>query len=177
MNVAPDASQFHYSVMAAALRYIDERRGTRPSLDEIAGAAGLGAAQFRRAFSQWVGVDTNDCLAHLLPDHARRLLDDRFTALGTAGGADRPALRWEAMAPDELARRGKGLTIGWGWFDSPFGEVLAMGTERGLCGMAFAAELGRDRTLADMRGRWPAASVVIASRKSLSSRVLAFARD
>ncbi len=32
-----------------------------------------------------------------------------------------------------------------------------MGTGRGLSGMAFAAEHGRDATLADMRGRWPAA--------------------
>jgi AraC family transcriptional regulator of adaptative response/methylated-DNA-[protein]-cysteine methyltransferase len=152
MNAMPGAGQFNYGALAAALRYIDGRRGRRPSLDEIADAAGLSTGEFQRAFAQWAGVNGAHCLDHLLPGRARRLLAGRCAAERSG-----PELRWEAMPPAEYIRKGKGLTVSWGWFDSPFGEVLAMGTERGLCGMAFAAELGRDRTLADMRGRWPAA--------------------
>ncbi len=61
------------------------------------------------------------------------------------------------MSPGDFARGGAGLTIRWGWFTSPFGEVLAMGTDRGLCGMAFAAETGREAAMADLRARWPKA--------------------
>ena len=147
------------------LRYIEERRDEQPSLDEVAAAIGLSPAHFQRVFSQWVGVSPKRYLQHLTLDHAKRLLNDRFTVLDAtyASGLSAPSrlhdlfLRWEAMTPGEYARKGKDLTIEWDWFDSPFGEVLAMGTDRGLCGMAFSAEQGRDRTLADMRGRWPAA--------------------
>jgi AraC family transcriptional regulator of adaptative response/methylated-DNA-[protein]-cysteine methyltransferase len=165
MNIAPDAGQFQYDLMAAALRYIETRRDQQPSLEQVAAAIGLSPAHFQRVFSQWVGVSPKRYLQHLTLDHAKRLLDERFTVLDAtyASGLSAPSrlhdlfLRWEAMTPGEYARKGKGLVINWGWFDSPFGEVLAMGTDRGLCGAAFAAEHGRDRTLADMRGRWPAA--------------------
>jgi len=166
MNIAPDAGQFHYDLMAAALRYIETRREDQPSLDEVAAAIGLSPAHFQRVFSQWVGVSPKRYLQHLTLDHAKRLLRDRFSVLDAtyASGLSAPSrlhdlfLRWEAMTPGEYAQNGRGLTIAWGWFDSPFGETLAMGTDRGLCGMAFAAEQGRDRALADMRGRWPAAA-------------------
>ena len=64
------------------------------------------------------------------------------------------------MTPGEFARKGAGLTIRWDWFESPFGEMLAMGTTRGLCGIAFAAECGRDMAFADLAGRWPLATLV-----------------
>jgi AraC family transcriptional regulator of adaptative response/methylated-DNA-[protein]-cysteine methyltransferase len=35
-----------------------------------------------------------------------------------------------------------------------------MGTDRGLCGLAFAAETGPDAAMADLRRRWPKASFV-----------------
>jgi AraC family transcriptional regulator of adaptative response/methylated-DNA-[protein]-cysteine methyltransferase len=166
MNIAPDTREFHYDLMAAALRYIESRREDQPSLDQVAAAIGLSPAHFQRVFSQWVGISPKRYLQHLTLDHAKRLLKDRFTVLDAtyAAGLSAPSrlhdlfLRWEAMTPGEYARSGKGLTIAWGWFPSPFGEVLAMGTDRGLCGMAFAAEQGRDRAFADMRGRWPAAA-------------------
>ena len=165
MNVAPDAGQFQYDLMAAALRYIDTRRDQQPTLDEIATAIGLSPAHFQRVFSQWVGVSPKRYLQHLTLDHAKRLLAERFSVLHAtyASGLSAPSrlhdlfLRWEAMTPGEYARHGKGLTIDWGRFHSPFGEVLAMATDRGICGMAFSAELGREQSLADMRGRWPAA--------------------
>ena len=185
MNVAPDAGQFQYDLMAAALRYIETRRDDQPSLEEVAAAIGLSPAHFQRVFSQWVGISPKRYLQHLTLDHAKRLLDERFTVLDTTydSGLSAPSrlhdlfLRWEAMTPGEYARKGKDLTISWGWFDCPFGEVLAMVTARGICGFAFAAEQGRDRALADMRGRWPAA-VYREDRGVLASWVeAAFAKE
>src|SRR5699024_8070661 len=69
-------------------------------------------------------------------------------------------LRWEAMTPGEYARDGAGRVIRHGWVETPFGEALAMGTERGLCGLAFAAECGREAAMDVMRGRWKAARFV-----------------
>ena len=160
--------RFNYDLMAAALRYIEERAGAQPSLDEVAAAIGLSPAHFQRVFSRWVGVSPKRYLQYLTLDHAKRLLNERFTVLDATyeAGLSSPGrlhdlfVRWEAMSPGEYARHGDGLVIKWGWFDTPFGEALAMGTDRGLCGLAFAAECGRDAAVADMTARWPAAAFV-----------------
>src|SRR5690606_12558474 len=96
------------------------------------------------------------------------LLASRFTTLDAAheaglSGAGRLHdlfVKWEAMSPGDYARGGEGLTIRYGWFDGPFGRTLAMGTERGLCGLAFAETTGEAAAMADLRGRWPNAQYV-----------------
>jgi AraC family transcriptional regulator of adaptative response/methylated-DNA-[protein]-cysteine methyltransferase len=171
MNVPSiDASQdrFNFQLMAAALRYIEARTDRQPSLDEVAAAIGLSPAHFQRVFSRWVGVSPKRYLQYLTLDHARRLLRERFTVLDATyeAGLSSPGrlhdlfVRWEAMTPGDYARRGAGLTVRWGWFQTPFGEALAMGTARGLCGLAFAAECGREAAMADLAGRWPQARLV-----------------
>ncbi|MEL7469935.1 MAG: bifunctional helix-turn-helix domain-containing protein/methylated-DNA--[protein]-cysteine S-methyltransferase [Pseudomonadota bacterium] len=154
--------------MAAALRYIEDRTTEQPSLDDVADAIGLSPAHFQKVFSQWVGVSPKRYLQYLTLDHAKRLLQDRFTVLDATleSGLSSPGrlhdlfVRWEAMTPGDYARKGAGLAIRWGWFASPFGDALAMGTERGLCGLAFAAEFGREATWADMTSRWPDAEYI-----------------
>src|SRR6056297_1063058 len=156
---------YHYNVMRRAIALIDEG-GEALTLEALAAAMGMSAAHFQRLFSQWVGVSPKRYRQYLTLDHARRLLSERFTTLEAAEAAGLSGsgrlhdlfLRWEAMSPGAFARRGAGLTIRYGWFDSPFGEALAMGTERGLCGLAFAAEVGRDAAMADLCARWPEAA-------------------
>jgi len=155
---------YHYNVIRRAIAEIDAAEG-RLSLDALACRMGMSPAHFQRVFSRWAGVSPKRYQQYLALDHARALLRDRHTTLDTAGavGLSGPGrlhdlfLRWEAMAPGDYARAGAGLTLRWGWFDSPFGPALAMGTDRGLCGLAFAAETGRDAAFADLAGRWPAA--------------------
>ena len=166
MNIEAQTDRFQYDLMAAALSYIQDRADQQPTLDEVAAAIGFSPAHFQRVFSQWVGVSPKRYLQYLTLDHARHLLANRFTVLDATidTGLSSPGrlhdlfVRWEAMTPGDYARKGKGLTIRYGWYDSPFGETLAMGTDRGLCGMAFAAEFGRDHAWADMTGRWPDAA-------------------
>src|SRR5690625_1736919 len=157
-----------YRLIASALRFIEDHAGDQPSLEQVAAAVGLSPSHFQRVFSRWVGVSPKRYLQYLTLDHARRLLAERFTVLDASleSGLSSPGrlhdlfLRWEAMTPGEYARKGAGLRIDYGWFDTPFGEALAMGTERGLCGLAFAAETGREAAMADMRARWPEAEFV-----------------
>jgi AraC family transcriptional regulator of adaptative response/methylated-DNA-[protein]-cysteine methyltransferase len=61
------------------------------------------------------------------------------------------------MSPGEYAKGGDGLTIRWGWFDSPFGRALVMGSAKGICGVALAAEMGEEAAMADLTCRWPQA--------------------
>lgn len=158
---------YHYQVIARALREIDAG-GPSLTLDGLAGRMGMSPAHFQRIFSAWVGVSPKRYQQYLTLDHARTLLADRFTVLetslatGLSGGGRLHDLflRWEAMSPGDYARGGEGLTIFWGWFESPFGPALVMGTDRGLCGMAFAAETGEEAAMVDLTGRWPRADFV-----------------
>ena len=65
-----------------------------------------------------------------------------------------------ADTPGTYAKGGAGLTILWGWFESPFDPALVMGTEKGLCGIGFAAETGAEPTMADLKSRWPKATFI-----------------
>ena len=162
----PDSQGYHYGVIGRAIEAIAARAPEQAPLEDVAASVGLSPAHFQRVFSQWVGVSPKRYQQYLTLDHARRLLAERHTVLDAAhlsglSGAGRLHdlfLRWEAMSPGDYARAGEGLAVAWGWFDTPFGEALAMGTDRGLCGLAFAAETGRDAAMADLRGRWPAAA-------------------
>jgi AraC family transcriptional regulator of adaptative response/methylated-DNA-[protein]-cysteine methyltransferase len=158
---------YHYAVIARALREIDSA-GPGVTLDDLAGRMGMSAAHFQRVFSHWVGVSPKRYQQYLALDQARRLLAERFTVLetslatGLSGGGRLHDLflRWEAMSPGDYARAGDGLTVFWGWFESPFGPALVMGTDRGICGIAFAAETGEAAAMEDLVGRWPRARFV-----------------
>jgi AraC family transcriptional regulator of adaptative response/methylated-DNA-[protein]-cysteine methyltransferase len=156
---------YHYQLMRRAIELIDGKAGRDLTLDEIAAQMHMSPAHFQRIFSRWAGVSPKRYQQWLKLDHARRLLAERHTTLETAdqvglSGSGRLHdlfVRWEAMSPGDYAKGGEGLEIFWGWFESPFGPALVMGTERGICGIGFAAETGAENTMADLTARWPKA--------------------
>ncbi len=159
---------YHYQLMRRAIDLIDSPDGREMSLEDIAAEMNLSPAHFQRVFSRWAGVSPKRFQQYLTLDHAQQLLRERFTTLETADEAGLSGssrlhdlfVRWEAMSPGEFARKGEGLKIKYGWFDSPFGQALAMGTDRGLCGLAFSEETGAEAAMDDLRSRWPAADYV-----------------
>ncbi len=156
-----------YHRIAEAILFLEDKRFEQPSLAEVAKHVGMSPSHFQRLFTRWAGVSPKRFLQYLTLGHARELLADRFTVLDAAyeTGLSSPGrlhdlfVTWEAMTPGEYAAKGEGLEIAFGWFDSPFGDVLALGTGRGLCGLAFAGEEGRREVFADMAGRWPRANL------------------
>ncbi|GGD26215.1 methylated-DNA--[protein]-cysteine S-methyltransferase [Sinisalibacter lacisalsi] len=166
-EAARPEGHYHYQVIRRAIEAIDAG-GPQMRLDALAAEVGMSPAHFQRLFSNWVGVSPKRYQQYLTLDHARSLLADHFSTLDVAGAVGLSGsgrlhdlfIRWEAMSPGDYARRGAGLTIRWGWFDGPFGRMLAMATARGLCGLAFAEETGDAAAMADMRARWPEAAFV-----------------
>jgi AraC family transcriptional regulator of adaptative response/methylated-DNA-[protein]-cysteine methyltransferase len=175
---------YHYAVIARALGIIDAE-GPALTLDTLAARMNMSPAHFQRIFSQWVGVSPKKYQQYLTLDHARRLLADRYTVLDTAlqtglSGSGRLHdlfLSWEAMSPGDYAKGGAGLIIYWGWFESPFGPALVMGTDRGICGMGFAAEMGEAEAMQDLLGRWPLATFVEDPMRLRSWVVAAFGAE
>ncbi|WP_374645255.1 methylated-DNA--[protein]-cysteine S-methyltransferase [Tabrizicola sp.] len=158
---------YHYQVIGRALQVIDAE-GPSLGLEDLAARMQMSPAHFQRLFSQWVGVSPKRYQQYLVLGHARRLLAERHTTLGTAlaAGLSGPGrlhdlfLTWEAMSPGDYARGGAGLAIRRGWFESPFGPALAMATDRGICGLGFAEAIGDPAALEDMLRRWPKAEFV-----------------
>ena len=158
---------YHYTVIRRALDHIDAADAPL-SLEALATQMDMSAAHFQRTFSRWVGVSPKRYQQYLALGHAKTMLAENFTTLATADAVGLSGtgrlhdlfITWEAMSPGEFARGGAGLTIQYGRFGSPFGPLIAMGTDRGLCGMGFTAEMGDAATYDDLVRRWPRASFV-----------------
>ncbi len=158
---------YHFHVMRRALDLIDGAEATL-TLDDLATQMGMSAPHFQRVFSAWVGVSPKRFQQYLALGHAKTLLRDRFTTLEAAHNSGLSGtgrlhdlfIRWEAMSPGDFARAGLGLHIRWDWVDSPFGEALVMGTDRGICGIGFSAETGRQAAMEDLTARWQKATFV-----------------
>ena len=165
---APDSGAYHYRLIARAIERIDAAGGERLALDDLAADLGLSPAHFQRTFSRWVGVSPKRYQQYLALGQARRMLEDGRAVLDAAleSGLSAPSrlhdlfLRWESMTPGEVARAGAGVTVFRGWFDSPFGPALVMGTDRGLSAIGFAGAQGEAAVMADLTGRWPQARYV-----------------
>ncbi|MGY6547620.1 MAG: methylated-DNA--[protein]-cysteine S-methyltransferase [Roseinatronobacter sp.] len=159
-------TSYHYQVIARAITLIDAPGGAQRPLSDLAAEMGMSVAHFQRVFSQWAGVSPKRYQQYLTLGHARDLLAQRASTLDTAhrlglsgqGRLHDLFLRWEAMTPGEYARRGAGLVLRYGWFDTPFGPALAVSSPRGLCGLAFGTHED-DRILDEMAARWPAAQM------------------
>ena len=158
---------YHYQTMRRAIEAIDAAESPL-SLEDLARQMHMSPAHFQRVFSTWVGVSPKRYQQYLALGHAKTLLRERFTTLATAdavglSGSGRlhdMFVRWEAMSPGDFAQGGAGLTISYGWFDTPFGPAIVMGTEKGICGIGFAEEHGDEAAFRDMAKRWPKASYV-----------------
>jgi AraC family transcriptional regulator, regulatory protein of adaptative response / methylated-DNA-[protein]-cysteine methyltransferase len=157
-----------YARVRAALAFCTERWRDQPPLERIAAEVGLSPAHFQRLFTRWAGLSPKAFLQAITLDHAKAMLEASESVLDTAYevGLSGPGrlhdlfVTHAAMSPGEYKARGAGLEIRFGWHASPFGHALVMATPRGLAGLAFADEGGRDICFADMARRWPHADFV-----------------
>jgi AraC family transcriptional regulator of adaptative response/methylated-DNA-[protein]-cysteine methyltransferase len=148
--------------MGRAIRYLTERYTEQPRLEDAAEVVGLSPFHFQRLFSRYVGVSPKSFVGHLTLEHAKRELAQGASVLDAAldsglSGSSRLhdlALKIEAMTPGDYAKGGAGLSIDYGFADCPFGRVLVMATDKGVCGLAFGDEGEEDAMLTDMQSRW-----------------------
>ncbi|ATG48965.1 6-O-methylguanine DNA methyltransferase [Celeribacter ethanolicus] len=167
LSTLPLEDRYHYNIIRRAIDLIDAA-ALPLSLDALAAELGMSPHHLQKLFTQWAGVSPKRFQQYLTLGHAKALIDNRHTMLDTADATGLSStgrlhdlfLRWEAMTPGEFARKGDGLNISYGLCTTPFGEALAMATDRGLCALAFTSETGREAAFADLSARWPAAHYV-----------------
>lgn len=157
-----------YELVRQNLDWLREHWRDQPSLDSLAERNGISAAHLQRLFMRWAGLSPKAFVQALTIDHARKLLRQSASVLDAAYevGLSGPGrlhdlfVTLEGMTPGTYKAKGKGLEIRFGFHDCPFGRVLLMMTEQGICGLAFADPGQEPEALLDMRSRWPDASYV-----------------
>ena len=157
-----------YDVVSRTIAFISRQWREQPSLEAIARHVGMKPLSLQRLFTRWAGLSPKAFLQAVTLDHARRLLADSASVLDASYelGLSGPGrlhdlfVSHEAMTPGDYKARGEGIAIHYGFHPSPFGIALAMVTDRGLAGLAFADPGEEKATLADMMGRWPRAAYI-----------------
>ncbi len=156
-----------YERIGSVLEYMAQNWGTAPppQLEQLARECGLSPFHFQRLFERWVGLTPKRFLSAVTLHHAREALTaqhDLLTASLEAGLSGPGRLHdlfvtYEAMTPGAYKQSGT-LTIRYGWHEGPFGQTLLMVTDRGLCGLAFLDDRGREACFMDLADRWPGAA-------------------
>ncbi|MCU0831511.1 MAG: methylated-DNA--[protein]-cysteine S-methyltransferase [Rhizobiaceae bacterium] len=159
-----------YILVRNALELISTRWRGQPDLEQLAGELAVTPVQLQRVFQRWCGLTPKGFLQAVTLDNARRMLEgglpllDAAIELGLSGPGRLHDLfvTHEAMSPGEWKAKGAGLSIAYGFHESPFGRALVMATPRGLCGIGFSdPDQGGDQAaLDDLMGRWPNARYV-----------------
>ncbi len=171
-----------YERIEQAIHWLADHYVEQPSLALAASEAGLSEYHFQRLFSRWVGVSPKKFLQYLTLSHAKERLAASDSVLDAAydAGLSGPSrlhdlfVTHEAMTPGEWKAMGTGLTLSYGWHDSPFGDSLLVATDRGLCGLAFVLNEGRRATEEDLLSRWGEATIVEDPEKTKEFAAAAF---
>ncbi len=157
-----------YRRIEQAILYLDANYDRQPSLKETAASVHLSEYHFQRLFTRWVGVSPKRFLQYLTKEHAKKLLERSENLLDVTyqSGLSSPGrlhdlfVTWEAVTPGEYKNRGEGVTISYGFHDTPFGECLTALSPRGVCGMSFIQDGDRRAALDELERRWRKAEFV-----------------
>lgn len=175
----------NYQRIGRAIHWLADHYLEQPSLGRVAEEVGLSEFHFQRLFSGWVGVSPKKFLQYLTLTHAKERLAACDSVLDAAydAGLSGPGrlhdlfVAHEAVTPGEWKAMGEGLTLRYGWHESPFGDCLIVATGRGVCGLGFALPEGREATEADLLACWDQARLVEDAQATASYARLAFGRE
>lgn len=157
-----------YTRIEMAIRFLDQNYNRQPSLEEVASSAGLSEYHFQRLFTRWAGISPKRFLQYVTKEHAKELLERSGDLLAATYGTGLSSpsrlhdlfVNCEAVTPGEYKSSGAGMEIRYGYHISPFGEYLLATTSRGICGLTFLHDGGREKALHLLQKRWKNASLL-----------------
>lgn len=144
--------------LTCVLEWLASNFERQPSLARAAERAHLSQYHFQRLFRRAVGLSPKKYIQFLTLARARTLLDRSRSVLDAAveSGLSGPGrlhdlfIHIEAMTPGEYKSRGQGLVVRYGMHPSPFGVCVVLRTDRGVCGLGFAARGSEKEVLTDL---------------------------
>lgn len=134
-----------YFIVAEILKYLSDKFREQPELDLIARQVNLSPYYLQKVFSRWVGVSPKKFIQYLTLGNIKKILDESRSVLDATydSGLSSPGrthdlfVNIESVTPGEYKNKGKGLSIYYSFYDSPFGYALLAVTDRGICGLSF----------------------------------------
>ena len=165
------------SLLEKARSYLDSRRGTRVTLEELAGAVGASRFHLQRRFKEAFGVSPRDYQDAQRVEAVKSSLKNgsRVTDALFDAGYGSVSRFYESqrlgMSATEYRARGRGQRIRYCSFPSPLGTVAIAATDKGLC----SVKLG-DQGERLLKEEFSEAELVRDVLADYKSRILAFVR-
>ncbi len=156
-----------YERIAQAIRFLEKNHRAQPKLAVVAAHVGLSECHFQRLFQRWAGISPKRFLQCLTAAHAQSLLMQSGSLLEVTfeAGLSSPSrlhnlfVKLHAVTPAQWRGRGNGVTIRYGFHESPFGTCLLAMTEKGICHLSFV-DGTKSQGLAALAVQWPDATRV-----------------
>ena len=174
-----------YDRVEQVICYLQENFREQPELKDVSDHMGLSEYHFQRLFKQWAGISPKRFVQYLTAEYARERLQMCHSVLETAydAGLSGPGRLHDltvnvyAMTPGEIKTGGDGLTVTYGFHETPFGDCLIGVTERGVCGLDFLSSSARDEALFAMHESWPNARFALDAYSTQAAIDQIFGRD
>lgn len=137
--------EIDYSRIEKAIYFIELNIKNQPSIKQMADYVNLSEFHFERMFTKWAGTSPQRFMRFLTKEYAKNLLTKSEDILQTTldlGLSSTSRLHdlfvtFEAMSPGEYKKKGLGLTINYGFHETPFGTCALFLTEKGILEMSF----------------------------------------
>ncbi|MFN3840388.1 MAG: bifunctional helix-turn-helix domain-containing protein/methylated-DNA--[protein]-cysteine S-methyltransferase [Cyclobacteriaceae bacterium] len=152
----------NYQRIEQAITYLQENFHRQPELEEVAEKVHISPFHFQRIFSAWAGISPKRFLQFLTVDFLKEKIRETRNLMDAAEAAGLSSqsrvydlfTTLEAVTPQEYKTAGSGITIEYGFHETPFGMCLLGVTGRGICWMAFLKEGEEQTELEAMKAHW-----------------------
>jgi AraC family transcriptional regulator of adaptative response/methylated-DNA-[protein]-cysteine methyltransferase len=155
-------------IMTEAIDYLVAHHQDQPDLESLARRAGYESTHFQKLFRDYVGISPKRLVQYMNMRHARELLEGGMSTLDVAyetglsgnGRLHDLFVSCEGVTPGDVQRAGEGLSITYGFHDSPLGELMVGKTGKGVCWLGFLVDGSREAPTKRMHKHWPGAQFV-----------------
>ncbi|MEM1119360.1 MAG: bifunctional helix-turn-helix domain-containing protein/methylated-DNA--[protein]-cysteine S-methyltransferase [Bacteroidota bacterium] len=160
--------QLDYQRIQQAIEYIADNFKSQPELKEVAAQVHLSPHHFQRLFTEWAGVSPKKFLQFLTVDYLKNRIQDskNLTQLADMVGLSSQSrvydlfVNIEGVTPATFKNKGVGLTIFYGYHNTPFGECFLAATDRGICGITFLQGANKAEEFIHFAKKWDFATLV-----------------
>lgn len=160
--------ELDYQRIQQAIEYLVENFKSQPTLKEVAAQVHLSPHHFQRLFTQWAGVSPKKFLQFLTVDYLKERIQtsQNIAQLANMAGLSSPSrvydlfVNIEGVTPATFKNKGAGLTIHYGYHDTPFGNCFLAATKKGICGVTFLQGANQPEEFALFTKKWHFANLV-----------------
>lgn len=145
MNTTENEAHINYRRIEEAIVYLEKNFQRQPELDDVAEKINLSPFHFQRLFTEWAGISPKRFLQFLTVDFLKQKLQYSKNLIEAAAGAGLSSqsrvydlfTTLEGVTPQEYKLNGTGITMRYGFHETPFGTCLIGVTERGITWLSF----------------------------------------